>query len=164
MAAFGFPLDAERHCNEWYQRYWLILVTIGLIAILIIAGNIVIEVLVMYGSQLTRPVNEQKIMFNSIRAISWIQFINLGLVLLMINLRMDILQGIKIPAGLLSGAYEDFSSMWYIDVGTQILFAMLLEIGAPHCVPLMWLTYYEVRRLWDRGCTCDKRRSKKLIQ
>jgi len=37
---------------------------------------------------MTRPVNEQKIMFNSIRAISWIQFINLGLVLFMININI----------------------------------------------------------------------------
>lgn len=45
---------------------------IGVIALLIIFGNVVIEVLVMYGSQLTRPVNEQKIMFDAIRSISWI--------------------------------------------------------------------------------------------
>jgi len=72
MEAFEFPLDGLRHCPEWYARYWVVLITIGLIAILIIMGNIAIEVLVIQGSQLTRPVNEQMIMLSSIRAISWI--------------------------------------------------------------------------------------------
>jgi len=46
--------------------------------------------------------------------------------------------------------------MWYIDVGTQIMFAMILEIAAPHCIPMAHLISYEMRRLWDRYGTCDK--------
>ena len=107
--------------------------TIGGIATLIIIGNVVVEVVVLYGAKMTRPVNQQKILFNSVRAISWIQFINLGLVLFMINLSMKIVG--HLPAGLLQGEYDDFSSMWYIDVGSQILLAMILEIGAPHALP-----------------------------
>ena len=72
MENYKFPLDGKTHCPEWYTRYWIVIVTIGAIAILIIVGNIVIEVLVIHGSTLTRPVNEEKIMLNSIRAISWI--------------------------------------------------------------------------------------------
>lgn len=72
MSEYLFPQDNLSHCNEWYANYWLILFKIGAIAILIIVGNIAIEVLVMQGSKLTRPVNENKIMSNSIRAISLI--------------------------------------------------------------------------------------------
>jgi len=50
MEGFKFPLDELNHCSEWYSRYWLVLFTIGAIAILIILGNVVIEVLVIYGS------------------------------------------------------------------------------------------------------------------
>lgn len=86
LTNYKFPLDNQTHCVEWYGQYWLILATIGAIAVLIIFGNIVVEILVQQGSAMTRPVNEQMIMKNAIRAISWIQFINLGLVLFMLNI------------------------------------------------------------------------------
>jgi hypothetical protein len=62
----------------------------------------------------------------------------------MINLSMKIFG--ELPAGLLQGEYEDFSSMWYIDVGSQILLAMILEIAAPHCIPICQMVMYGSRR------------------
>lgn len=50
MESYLFPLDNEPHCIVWYNRYWFIIVTIGVIAVLIIFGNILIEGLVIYGS------------------------------------------------------------------------------------------------------------------
>ena len=41
---------------------------------------------------------------------------------------------------------------------------MLLEIGAPHAIPMLQLAYFGIQRCLDRGCTCDKRKSKKLLQ
>lgn len=65
---------------------------------------------------------------------------------------------------MLQGDYEDISSMWYIDVGTQIILAMILEVGAPHILPMSQVCYYSVLRLWDRSCGCDRRKSKKYLQ
>jgi hypothetical protein len=58
LEAFKFPLDGEMHCNEWYSQYIFVILTIIGIAILIIIGNIIVEVVVIYGAQMTRPVNE----------------------------------------------------------------------------------------------------------
>lgn len=69
-----------------------------------------------------------------------------------------------LPSGMLQGDYEDLSSMWYIDVGTQIILAMILEIGAPHILPMSQVCYYGILRLWDRSCGCDRRKSKKYLQ
>jgi hypothetical protein len=60
------------------------------IALLIILANVLVEVLIQFGTKLTRPVNEQDIITNAVRAISWIQFINLGLVLLIIGMNVKI--------------------------------------------------------------------------
>jgi len=55
--------------------------------------------------------------------------------------------------------------MWYIDVGTQIILAMILEILAPHLIPFLQLIYLGCTRHYDRGCnSCNKRKSKKLLQ
>jgi hypothetical protein len=71
---------------------------------------------------------------------------------------------IRFPSGILQGNYTDFSSMWYVDVGTQIIFAMILEISGPHIVPIMSWILVQSRRLIDRGFTCDKKKSKQLLQ
>jgi len=55
---FEFPLDGQTHCNEWYTQYWLVILTIMMIAMLIIFGNVLVEVAVQAGSGMTRPVNE----------------------------------------------------------------------------------------------------------
>jgi len=82
------------------------------IAMLIIMGNVVCEVLVQISSGMTRPVNEQIVLFNAIRGISWIQFINLGLVLFIINFSIGFVKklGESVPAGILQGQYDDISS------------------------------------------------------
>ena len=95
-----FPLDQKSHCNEWFSHYTTILMTISGIAVLIILGNVAVEVLIQYGAQFTRPINEQQIVVSSIRAISWIQFINLGLILFVINLSMKFGK-LSLPAGIL---------------------------------------------------------------
>ena len=47
---------------SWLSQYNLIILTIIAIVILIIIFNIFVEVLVIFGAQMTRPVNEQKIL------------------------------------------------------------------------------------------------------
>ena len=62
------------------------------------------------------------------------------------------------------GEYEDFSSMWYVDVGYQLILQMLIAIAEPHMIPLAQIIYFNTKRCWDRGCTCDKTKSRKLLQ
>ena len=165
---FEFPLDSGLHCVEWFTHYIVVIASVIGIALLIIIGNVLVEVLISFGSKLTRPFNQIKIITNAVRAISWIQFINLGLVLFVINAGAsgDAMKKIRhlMPSGMLHGDYEDINSMWYIDVGTQIIFAMLLEIIAPHIIPGFQLMIFSCRRWYDRKWTCDKNKSRRLLQ
>lgn len=165
LSEYKFPLDQGTHCEQWFTTYLIVLTVVGAVAGMIILGNVAVEGAVTFGAAMTRPINEQRILFNAIKAISWVQFINLGCVLLMINVSITIADGaFALPGGLLQGDYEDFTCMWYVNVGTQIILAMVLEVGAPHFLPAWQRTLYGCRRSWDRGCSCDRRRSKKLIQ
>lgn len=58
MKEFNFPLDGEAHCNEWYQEYAIMIASVSGIAVLIILANVLVEVLIQFGTKLTRPVNE----------------------------------------------------------------------------------------------------------
>jgi hypothetical protein len=77
---------------------------------------------------------------------------------------MQIDFGINLPDGMFQGEYEDFSSMWYVDVGYQLILQMLIAIAEPHMIPLAQIIYYNSRRCWDRRCSCDKQKSRKLLQ
>ena len=41
---------------------------------------------------------------------------------------------------------------------------MLIAVAEPHVIPFCLFIYYSTKRCLDRSCTCDKRKSKKLLQ
>jgi hypothetical protein len=41
---------------------------------------------------------------------------------------------------------------------------MIIEIAVPHILPCLIWVWIALRRLLDRSCTCDKKRSKLMIQ
>lgn len=105
------------HCNEWFNDYWVILATIAGIAMLITVGNVLVELLILFATYFTRPVNLVDNINNSIRAISLIQFINLGLILLVINFNVGMKDFFTLES-YFNGEFRDMTSMWYIKVGT----------------------------------------------
>ena len=58
MKDFIFPLDEKNHCWGWYKEYAIVIFAVIGIANLIILANIFVEVLIQFGTKLTRPVNE----------------------------------------------------------------------------------------------------------
>ena len=58
-----------------------------------------------------------------IRGISWIQFVNLGFVLIFVSLKMDLSKyklGLINYVGVFDGQYNTFNSAWYIKFGATI--------------------------------------------
>lgn len=164
MISFIFPLDGKKHCPEWFNKYILVASIVIGILFLIIIGNIIVELLVLSGASLTRPRSELQIVMEAIFAISMIQFINLALVLLLTNIRIPFfVESFWLPAGIFQGGFEDFSSMWYLNVGSSLGFAMILEIMGPQVVPIYEITKAFIKRCYDRRCSCDSKKSRKLI-
>jgi len=61
----------------------------------------------------------------------WIvQFVNTGIVLLLINAKIE---KWKVPKGLpiLNGDYPDFNAEWYATIGTTIAFSMFFSAVMP---------------------------------
>ena len=123
---------------------------------------------IKYGSDFTRPINYTWNVIDGMKGISKIQFINLGLVLLIISLNIELqstaFKFVKNPTGFLQGQHADFSSAWFLDTGHQIVLFMVLEIAIPHLLPLLQIIYYRCRKVHDRGCCKDSRISKKFFQ
>ena len=84
----------------------------------IIISNSIMIYIIQQGTQFTRPVNEQALLTDSIIAITGIQFINLGLFFILIFMRIRFLDRFFLGGDVLNGDFEDFTAMWYINVGT----------------------------------------------
>jgi len=157
-----FPISGLPRCLEWYslsQKIALITTFVPLVMGII---NVLSEILIGFASQFTRPVNETKNIIDSIAGICSIQFINLGMLLIFVSINYELnIIGISNPPGI---QFTDFTSPWYNKVGAQVILSMLIEIVAPHALPLIMIIFLGIRRCCDRGCTNNKRRTKQLIQ
>lgn len=77
--------------------------------------NLFTELGIGFGSEFTRPINHQKNVTDTVHGIVWIQFINLALMFLIINLNIDWItnygfEKFQMPDFLLQGDYDDFSA------------------------------------------------------
>lgn len=99
---------------------------------------------------------------------SWIQFLNLGLLLLGLSFNFKfqskMFTFIRNPDGFLQGKHSDFTSAWFDDYGFMTVFNMGLEIGIPHMLPTAQMLFWKLRKIWDRGCCKDSTRSKQFFQ
>ena len=136
--------------------------------------NITVELAIVFFSHLKRPYDDTKMLIDGIIGISFIQFINLGLLMLILNINfpIDIFWIAKIEpfkTFLKSAAeqnhypqYETFTSDWYKDTTGLITKNMVIEMFVPHVAPLILIIFYNMRLLIDRECTCNKNKSKKI--
>lgn len=93
----------------------------------------------------------------------------MGILFLAVSIKLEVFQiKEKLPflkeLGLFEGTYTKFSSQWYLKYGTMIVQTMILEIPIPHLFPLVLLIAIGSMRCIDRQCTCNRRKSKKLLQ
>ena len=94
---------------------------------------------------------------------------NLCALFLIINLNLDWIVDYGFskfvsPSYFLQGDYDDFTSGWYMNVGTKIIMTMIIELPIPHFFPFAMLTYFKFMRKLDRSWTTDERNSKKVLQ
>ena len=80
-------------------------------------GDVLIELSVQFADKFLKPTNETSSLNQMIRGISWIQFVNLGFVLIFVSLKWDLGKyglGIINEFGVFTGQYNTFNSAWYI--------------------------------------------------
>ena len=100
----------------------------------------------------------------------WIvMFVNTALILLLINFRLDdnsrLREIFEVPSQspVLQGEFADFRPEWYGIVGTAIALSCFTNAVMPFSNFLFWIQK-GCSRCMDRGCSCDMRRTSKLIQ
>jgi len=89
-----------------------------------------------------------------------VEFINTAVIIFLVNFNLDI-SIFNMP--IIDGHYTEFSVEWYRVVGSTIVLTMLIGIIAPHLITLGLVFISGLKRCYDRRCTCDKNKTRKLI-
>jgi len=93
----------------------------------------------------------------------WIvQFVNTGIVLLLINARIE---GWNIPEGMpvFTGEHTDFTAEWYSTVGSTIAFSMFFGSVMPFSNFIFCFQKGCIGCL-DRKCTCNRKKTRQILQ
>jgi len=91
-----------------------------------------------------------------------LSFLNSGVIILLINFKVDSMDTAEFP--ILQGEYKKFSSDWYRLVGSTICLTVFFMILMPHAANIGMQILFCFKRCWDRKCTFDSRKTRKLIQ
>ena len=83
---YKFSQDGLQHCGDWLNNFYLVQgLSFGIPGV-VATLNIALEVAINLGSEyFARPVNLNETIQHSVRGISYIQFLNLGLLFLIIS-------------------------------------------------------------------------------
>jgi len=79
------------------------------------------------------------------------QFINTGLLLLIVNTRIDVIKQWSNDFPIFTGAYGDFSPAWFLNIGCTIFFTMIISIVTIHLGPVILAGIKFLFRCLDSG-------------
>eukprot|EP00347_Sterkiella_histriomuscorum_P019500 403341392 len=90
-----------------------------------------------------------------------VAFVISGIIIFIVNMNFGFKTG-SVP--LFQGQFKEFTVEWYRVVGTTICLTMLINVISPHISNLLFQLMMSCKRCCDRGCSCDRRKTKQLLQ
>ena len=84
------------------------------------------------------------------------------MIILVVNAKIS---EVSLPAffPIFAGEYVDFTVEWYKVVGATITLTMMINIITPHLSVFLKMMKSSCLKCCDRGCTFDRRKTKKYI-
>lgn len=113
-------------------------------------------------SEFQRFLNKTEEKASSIVKMFLVQFINTGLVILLVNAKIS---EIKLPEQfpIFAGRFTDFTVEWYKNVGATISLTMFINVFTPHIGGFIQIAKNWLLRVRDQGCKGDPRRTRQVM-
>ena len=91
-------------------------------------GDVLIELFVKVSSVFKSPINETSNLMDMIFGITWIQFVNLGFILIFVSIKIkfESVLGLINFFGIFKGEYNTFNSEWYFSFGATITQTLMI--------------------------------------
>lgn len=149
--------DGEKHCMVWFKDFFWVLFLIYGTPLLIVLLNFLLKTIVRKLSPWEKRRNKTIELIQVTIKMFMIQFLNTAVILLVVN------GGIPYITYKNGSYYEDFSVGWYREVGSTINLAVLLSVFTPHFASIGFGALKHTRACFDRGCSCNKKKTKKFV-
>jgi len=93
----------------------------------------------------------------------FVSFFNIAIVVFLINAKYEKLFIPSKNSVIFAGKFKDFTSNWYGEVGAAIGLTTFISSVVP-IINIAFMGIAGAKRCWDRSCTCDRTKTKKVIQ
>ena len=154
--------DGESYCEEWWPMYLLDNILIIAVPLIIIIINFISKTILRVMTRFEKRQSKPQEVYASAFNMAALSFLNSGVVILLINFKLDSFSDSSVP--LFKGEYEKFSSEWYRLVGSTICLTVAFMTLMPHVANVSMQILACMKRCWDRRCTCDLKKTRKLTQ
>lgn len=154
--------NGESYCEEWLPMFVLDNVMIILVPLVIIVVNFISKTILRRMTRFEKRQSKPQEVYASAFNMFVLSFLNSGVVVLLINLKVESMSGHSLP--ILKGDYTKFSAEWYRLVGSTISITVIFMTLMPHAANISMQVLFCIKRCWDRRCTYNLHKSRKLIQ
>ena len=151
--------DGEDHCLDWLSDYSVQKTLLYAVPLSIVFVTWVSKTILRILTRLEGYQSKPEEIYASAVNMFIMAFINSGL-----TLQLVYFQWAPVDVPLLLGEYEQFTLEWYQEIGSTIVITIVLMVFSPHLANLAFQLLYAIKRCWDRSCTCNEKRTRKLVQ
>ena len=164
LSDYKFPGTEIKPCKKFFSSY----LKYTSISIAIVVAVPVINAIVVIILKLLTKFEKNKTLSADMSANMWkmfiVQFINSCLLIIIVNMKIDSVHNAIPNFPFFAGAFEDLDPAWYSNVGSTLLFSMILNIVTPHVCSLGFMYMTLCFRCCDSGCSrgiTTKKKTKK---
>ena len=150
--------DGEKICEVYYsQVLWAVLLPTALSYVLT-GINFVLRTACIMLIDWVGFNTETKRLMKTTTVTFLVQFFNTAFLLLLVGANMS---EQPITFWLTGGQFSDFNSMWFRSIGNTLVGTMYFNAWFPIIEALMYLGLRILFRVMDKGCSCDRYKTKK---
>jgi len=154
--------DGDQHCRTWLLLYRGSSLLIWIMVFVINIVNIMLKFFLRKFIKYERKHDKTEEVVSTTFLLFFVTYFNTAVILFMVNINFDLNLPEWFP--ILAGEYDDLTVEWYRNVGSSIIMTMIIGIFSPHIANSFWWILGFAKRLWDRKCTCDYKRTRQVFQ
>ena len=153
--------DSKYYWNDWIYTYSVSNAFIWFMVFMLSVMNVILKTILRLFSAWERRHDKTDLVISNTFKMFVVQFVNTAIIILIVNAKFDFMPS---WSPILNGEYDDFSTEWYKHIGVSIILTMLIGVFSPHIANGLFFLQGAWKRVWDRKCSWDKRKTKQLYQ
>jgi hypothetical protein len=161
---FSFDVDdSKTPCKNWMESYYAFQGISYAIVLAVPLINIILQKLLKFMTPLERNKSKTEDRVSNVSKIGFSTVINTAISILIINTFSERVKQWNPDFPFLTGLYSDFNPGWFKNIGSTIVFTMILNILTPWADDILYAIWIFLRRCCD-SCSLTGKGSKRYTR